>query len=132
MTVNLYPIITTLAPAECLEFYRRAFDARVLFKSDWYVHLAVGEWEVGFLRPDPPQRLPVFQHASLARGLCFAVEVEDVAAVYEQIRSRGFEPLGKPERFPNGELAFTLLDPAGVVLNFVERRSVAGNDIIEL
>lgn len=33
------------------------------------------------------------------------------------------ETLGKPQEFESGELAFSLLDPAGVVLNVVERGS---------
>ena len=120
--MNLYPIVTTTHTAECLEFYVKAFDARVLFKGDWYVHLAVGEWELGFLKPNPPQRLPVFQHAQPSRGLCVAVEVADVRAVYQRLTERGIETLGRPHEFPNGEIAFSVMDPAGVVLNFVERR----------
>ena len=129
--MTLYPIVTTPAITQCRDFYVRAFEARVLFENDWYVHLKVHEWEVGFLRPNPPKRLPVFQHASLTRGLCIALEVEDVKAVYEQLRGRGFEPLTKPEAFPSGEIAFSIVDPAGVVLNMVEHKPDT-SDLIKL
>jgi catechol 2,3-dioxygenase-like lactoylglutathione lyase family enzyme len=120
--VNLYPIVTTPAPVECRDFYTRALDARVIFQTDWYVHLAVGDWEIGFLKPNPPQKLPVFQHARPSHGLTLAIEVEDVRAMFEQFAARGIEALGKPEVFPNGEWAFSVMDPAGVILNFVEQR----------
>ena len=129
--MNLYPIITTLVPGECRDFYRKAFDAVVEFETDWYVHLAIGNWELGFLKPDPPQRLPVFQHARPSHGLTLAIEVPDVRATYAQLTGRGIETLGKPEQFPNGELAFSVMDPAGVVLNFVEQRGGAP-DVVQL
>jgi catechol 2,3-dioxygenase-like lactoylglutathione lyase family enzyme len=129
--MNLYPIVTTPEPGACREFYRKALDARILFETDWYVHLSIGTWELGFLKPNPPQRLPVFQHARPSHGLTLAIEVPDVDAVFRQLAARGIETLGKPEKFPNGELAFSVMDPAGVVLNFVEHRTGA-NEVVQL
>lgn len=119
----VHPIVTTPALTECAEFYQRAFRARILFRADWYVQIAIGDWEIGFLRPNTPTRLPVFQHTTLTRGLCLAMEVEDVQATYETLMSRGVPPLGALREFPNGERAFSVIDPAGVVINVVERRS---------
>lgn len=51
--MSLYPVISTPNPAECRDFYVRAFEARVLFQAPWYVQLAVGKSEIGFLIPDP-------------------------------------------------------------------------------
>jgi len=129
--MNLYPIVTTLALHDCRDFYRYVFGARVVFEADWYVHLAVDDWEIGFLRPNPPQKLPVFQHARPSQGLCLAVEVPDVRAMHEKLTRRGIETLGLPEQFPNGEMSFSVMDPAGVVLNFVEVRPDT-SDLVEL
>jgi uncharacterized glyoxalase superfamily protein PhnB len=129
--MNVYAIVTTPEPGACRDFYRKAFDARILFETDWYVHLAIGGWELGFLKPNPPQRLPVFQHARPSHGLTLAIEVPDVDAVFRQLAARGIDALGKPEKFPNGELAFSVMDPAGVVLNFVEHRTGA-NEMVQL
>ena len=118
--MNLYPIVTTLAPMECRDFYKKAFDARIIFETDWYVHLGIGSWEIGFLKPNPPQRLPVFQHTRPSHGLTLAIEVPDVKAFYLQMTRRKIQTLGKPEKFANGELSFSVMDPAGVILNFVE------------
>ena len=129
--MNFYPIITTPEPAQCRDFYVKAFDARVLFQTDWYVHLRFPGGELGFLSPNPPQRLPLFQHASLSRGLCFAVEVESAAEFFERLRARGIETLGKPQQSSTGELAFSVMDPAGVILNIVELRPEA-SDVVQL
>ena len=95
------------------------------------MHLKVHEWEVGFLRPNPPKKMPVFRHATLTRGMCFGLEVEDIAAIYEQLKERGFEPLSKPEQFPSGDISFSVVDPAGVVINVVEHLPNK-SDVIEL
>lgn len=129
--MNLYPIITTVVPGECRDFYKKALDARVLFETEWYVHLKVAGWEIGFLRPNPPQRLPVFQHARPSSGLTLAIEVPDVRAMFQQLAARGIETLGKPLESGRGELAFSVMDPAGMILNFVEQKSES-SEIVEL
>jgi catechol 2,3-dioxygenase-like lactoylglutathione lyase family enzyme len=118
--MSFYPIITTVVPTECRDFYKKALDARVVFESEWYVHLAIGDRELGFLKPNPPRRLPVFRHARPSSGLTLAFEVPDVSAVYRQFQRWQIETLGKPEESETGELAFSVMDPAGVILNFVE------------
>jgi catechol 2,3-dioxygenase-like lactoylglutathione lyase family enzyme len=129
--MNFYPIVTTLVPMECRDFYKKALDARILFETEWYVHLAIGERELGFLKPNPPQRLPVFRHARPSSGLTLAFEVPDVGAVYRQFTRWQIETLGKPDESATGELAFSVMDPAGVILNFVEIQK-DNSEIVEL
>lgn len=128
---HVYPIVTTPALAECRDFYIKALNAKVLFQQDWYVHLAVDGWEIGFLRPNHPMRLPVFQHSTMTRGLCLAIEVENVQQTHDEMIARGIELLGPLRSFPSGEQSFSVMDPAGLVLNVVERDSGSG-DIVEL
>ena len=118
---HLYPIVTTSAVRECREFYVHALSARVLFEQDWYVHLSVDGWEIGFLSPKHPVRLPVFRHASLSRGLCIALEVEHVRELYEEFQKKDIEIFGPLEELPGGEVVFSVMDPSGVILNIVER-----------
>lgn len=129
---HLYPIITTGAVKECRDFYANLLGARVLFQQDWYVHLTIDGWEIGFLHPKHPMRLPVFKHATPSRGLCIALEVEDVRKLYEEFQAKNIEILGKLEEFTGGELVFSVLDPAGVVLNIVSRQSNDAPDLVEL
>lgn len=130
--MNLYPLVTTLEPIDCRDFYVKAFDARVLFDRPWFVHLAIGQWELGFLRPDPPIPLPVFQHAQPTRGLCFAIEVPDAGKLHEKLRQRGIETLGKPQQSSTGEITFSVMDPAGVILNVVEIRDDISQQVVDL
>lgn len=129
--MNFYPIVTTLVPKECRDFYKKALDARIVFETDWYVHLAIGDREIGFLLPNPPQRLPLFRHARPSSGLTLAFEVPDVSAVFRQLARWGIETLGKPEQSDHGEMAFSVMDPAGVILNFVEIQQ-DNSEIVEL
>jgi len=122
---HIYPIVTTPDLQQCRDFYVEALGARVLFEQGWYVHLSVGGWEIGFLHPSHPTRLPVFQHLSLTRGLCLAVEVEDVRALRAELIGKGIELLGELGELAGGELTFSVMDPAGIVLNIVERRPEA-------
>ena len=129
---HLYPIVATPALRECKEFYVRLLNAHVLFQKDWYLHLSIDGWEIGFLHPMQPTRLPMFRHATLSRGLCLALEVMDVALTYHEFRDKGVETLGTLETFPSGELGFSVIDPAGIVLNIVERRPDEMPSMVEL
>jgi uncharacterized glyoxalase superfamily protein PhnB len=118
---HLYPIITTPMLREARDFYVRVLNARVLFQQDWYVHLSLSGWEIGFLRPNHPGKLPVFQQATATRGLCLALEVDNVQEMYDELLHKGVESLGPLQRSMGGEPSFSVMDPAGVVLNVVER-----------
>lgn len=118
---HIYPIITTPNLRDCSRFYVDAFGAQRLFEQDWYVHLSVNGWEIGFLQPNCPNRLPVFQHTALSRGLCLALEVEDVQCLHDDLLRKGIELLGPLQTYPSGERAFSVMDPAGVVINVVQR-----------
>lgn len=129
---HLYPIITTPNLRECRDFYVRALGARVLFQQDWYVHLSIAGWEIGFLRPNHPHRLPVFQHATLSRGLCLALEVDDVKKIHDDFQKKGIELFGEVQSFPGGETSFSVMDPAGIVLNIVERHPENQGNVVEV
>lgn len=118
---HVYPIVTTPNLRECSRFYQRAFGATLLFEQDWYVHVSVYGWEIGFLQPNVPSRLPVFQHTTPSRGLCLALEVENVQSLHDELIRKGIELLGPLQRYPNGERSFSVMDPAGIVINVVER-----------
>lgn len=133
MKKHLYPIVTTGAVRECRDFYSRLFNARVLFQQSWYVHLSIDGWEIGFLHPQHPTKLPVFKHAILSRGICLALEVDNVRKLYDEFQEQKVEIFAPIEEFGAGELTFSVLDPAGVVINIVERQGEdAASDVVEL
>lgn len=115
-----YPVFTSPDLAACREFYARAFDARVLFQSPWYLHLAIEDLQIGFVHPSPPMRLPVFRHTTPSRASSLVLEVADIDAAYRDLLARGIEALGRPETYPDGEIAIQVVDPAGLVLNLIQ------------
>lgn len=127
---NVYAVVTTPELRACCEFYRRAFSARIVFRADWYAQISFRGWELGFLKPDQEARLPIFQHTTTTRGLCIAIESDDVQDDYDSLIRRGLAPLGPMQQFANGERSFALLDPAGTVINFVEHREPPDGDLL--
>ncbi|NKF20716.1 VOC family protein [Solimonas marina] len=121
---RVYAVVTTPEIRACCDFYRRALEARIVFRADWYAHISFRGWELGFLRPEHQAPLPIFQHTTTTRGLCIAVESENVDDEYQQLQRRGVAMLGPMREFANGERAFALVDPAGTVINFVEHRAL--------
>ncbi|HEY1077311.1 MAG TPA: hypothetical protein VGE51_11530 [Fontimonas sp.] len=119
-----YPVITTGALDDCERFYVTAFDAQVMFRNPWYLHLGFMQHELGFIQHNPDGQLPVFPHITQTRGLSLVVEVDDVTAWYDELQRRRVPPLGPIRPYNQGEPSLTLVDPAGTVLNLVERRSV--------
>ena len=124
---HLYPIVTTTDLAQCRTFYVDVLGAQVLFEEDWYLHLSVDGWEIGFLHPNHPRRLPVFAHSGLTRGLCLVLEVTNVQELHDTVRAKGIDLLGQLGEHPGGERSFSVMDPAGVVLNVVERAGGGGD-----
>ena len=73
----------------------------------------------------------MFRHARPSSGLTLAFEVPDVSAVYRQFQRWQIETLGKPEESETGEMSLSVLDPAGVILNFVEIKRDT-SEVVEL
>ncbi len=117
-----YPVVTTSALDECERFYVAAFDAQVMFRNPWYLHLGFMDHELGFIMHNPDGQLPVFPHTTQTRGLSLVVEVDDVNAFYAELQRREVPPLGPIRPYNQGEPSLALVDPAGTVLNLVERR----------
>ncbi len=128
---QLYPIISTHALSECRDFYLRVLLAELIFESDWYLHLRVGRYELGFSNASDAKQRPIFQPGVITRGLCIGMEVDDVDAEYQRIRALGVEILGQPKRMEWGELSFRILDPAGTVITVLEQPE-SDRDVVEL
>lgn len=124
-----YPVFSCADLAACRDFYGLAFQARVLFESPWYLQLALDEVQIGFVHPAPPMRLPVFRHTAPSRAASLVLEVADIESAHAQLIARGVDPLGKPESYPDGEIAFQVVDPAGVVLNLIQAPEGHGLDL---
>lgn len=128
---QIYPIVTTKALADCREFYVRLLGGTVVFEAKWYLQLRLNHSEIGFVHPDAPRELPLYRQAIVSKGLSLALEVDNASAELERLRGLGVETLGKPQFSDWGDFHFRLLDPAGTVINVLQRRDEHA-DVVEL
>lgn len=129
MSYSGYPVITTPELVACRAFYTRVLGASVRFQSRWFLLLTLGDTQIGFVHPQPAVRLPVFRHTAPSRSLSLALEVEDIAQCHAQMLAANVEVLGMPESYPDGQLAFQLVDPAGTVISMIQAGRAAALDM---
>lgn len=106
---------------ESRDFYVRLFGCEVIYDSDWFVLLRLGDGELGFLVPNHESQAPIFQPAFPGQGVFVAINVEDAAAQYERIQSMDI-PVEVPLRDePWGDRHFVVVDPSGIGVDVVQR-----------
>ena len=100
-------------------FYTELFGFEIIFRNaDWYIQLALpGNTAVqfGIIRRTssflPPQlQLP-------AQGMIFTIQVEDVDAVYKEVKTRGHPIVQALRDEEFGQRHFLLQDPNGLIVN---------------
>lgn len=131
MIRQIYPIVTTIKLSACRDFYVRLLGGEVVFAGRWYLQVRLGQAEIGFVHPEAPTEIPLYRQAIVSKGLSLALEVEDADAEHRRLRALGVETLGRPKHSDWGEFHFRLLDPAGCVINVLERRQPDA-DLIEI
>ncbi len=101
-------------------FYVRAFGCEVVFESEWFVLLQLGDSQLGFLTSNHESQAPIFQRPYLKQGAWIAIDVDDVDAEYDRIRSLDI-PIEVPIRDePWGDRHFVIVDPNGVGVDIVK------------
>lgn len=89
-----------------LEFYTKIPGAEIeIHRPGLIAILRIGQGRLGLL-----QRAAGRFHVEL--------EVDDLDALYENLRQAGIEPKGPPVKHPWGERDFQVVDPDGFVLEF--------------
>ena len=105
---------------ESKEFYVNYLDFEVVFENDWYIHMRAQSepsFQIAFMQPEHPTQPPIFKPAFGGKGLFYTLEVSDVEALYEKLRTAGVDiefPITDEDW---GERHFALYDPNGVALN---------------
>lgn len=107
--------------AECLEFYTQKLGFGVRFQNEWYLllHTPDGQFELAFLAPGLAEQHPVFREPYQGTGAFLTIEVEDVDALYADLRQRGVEIVQEIRDEAWGDRHFTVFDPTGLSLDFV-------------
>ncbi|TGL25837.1 lactoylglutathione lyase [Leptospira levettii] len=112
---------------ESKEFFQKWLGWRVKFESEWFLllsHPEKEEREIAFMLPNQTAvRKSYFQKAYTGQGVWLIIESEEIKTLYEQMVNVGAPidlPLTKEEW---GDLHFTMIDPNGIGLDFVQMRS---------
>jgi len=115
-----YPVLMVEDVFVISTFYQTHFGFRVLFDSDWYVHLQ--------LTLDATVNLAILQgdHETIpeaARGRVSGVllnfEVEDVDAMYDEFMKKNLPILLALRDEPFGQRHFITRDPSGVLIDVI-------------
>jgi uncharacterized glyoxalase superfamily protein PhnB len=110
---RLVPLITVEDLAASVAFFVDQLGFHTVFRSDGFVSLRhpKSDLQLAFLRPLPDE-VPFRGH-----GLTYGLEVDDVDAEYDRIRTQGVDTDGPPRDNPWGDRSFTVVDPNGIALH---------------
>ena len=115
-----YPLLQTKDVAATADFYRRHFDFKPMFESDWYVHLQSAQ--------TPSVNLAILQHdhetipeeaRGVSRGVILTLEVEDVDAEDARLRAAGVPVVHALRSEPHGQRHAVYRDPNGIMIDVV-------------
>jgi catechol 2,3-dioxygenase-like lactoylglutathione lyase family enzyme len=108
---QMTPLVTTDKLDALRTFYCEHLGFRPTFDSPGFLGLRSGKTEVGFMKPCEGQ--PTFGGA----GVTICLEVENVDAEHDRLKTEGVEVTVPLRDNPWGDRSFTVVDPAGVALH---------------
>ena len=128
--MKLWTGIITHKIEESQAFYQRLFDCKVLFKSEWFILLKLGDSELGFMLPNLEEQAPIFRPAYQGQGLWITIDVDDVIAEHKRITDLQIPIEVELRQESWGDHHFSILDPNGIGIDIVQKRqSVEGQTI---
>ncbi|GBF50927.1 hypothetical protein LPTSP4_24550 [Leptospira ryugenii] len=111
---------------ETKDFYQKWLGWQVKFESEWFLllsHPEVKDRELAFMLPNQVAvRKSYFQKSYTGQGIWLIIESDDIEALYKRMSEAGAPidlPMTKEEW---GDVHFTMLDPNGIGLDFVQKR----------
>lgn len=121
--MKLWTGIVTDKVQQSKDFYTHLFGFGVIYEGEggWVVLLALGNSELGFMKPDQPSQAAIFRPAFDGRGVWIAVNVEDAQAQYERIQTLGVPIEADLRDEPWGDRHFVVVDPNGIGVDVVQR-----------
>ncbi len=113
--------IVTPRLAESKAFYTRHLGFGVTFENDFYLllHAPDGKTEISFLLPEHPSQQPLFRKAFGGEGVYLTLEVEDVDALYEDLKEKLPIEIALRDE-PWGDRHFAVVDPNGLGIDIVQ------------
>lgn len=115
----LFPIFATDVLAACRDFYTDlgfevVRDGGQFLQLGWPTEPGL---QIGFVERGVPGESPVFQTRFRGGGVFLGIEVEDVDAVFQELRARGHRIVVPLTQEPSGRRHFGILDPNGVPID---------------
>ncbi len=112
---KLVPFIATDKVEHSKAFYTTHFGFRVIFDCGWYVTLQSPDGRVELAFMDPREKAqPMFA----GHGLNYALEVDDIDALYAALDKTAVTVTQDLRDNPWGDRSFAVLDPNGIRLYF--------------
>ncbi len=122
MKINsLYPVITTKKLDASKAFYTNHLNLEITFDSDWYISMKTSKgrtFELALLDYTHPSLPPAFQHAT--QGMLLNLEVEDVDAEYNRLKSSGLDMVLDIKSEDWGQRHFIIQDPNGILIDLIQ------------
>ena len=120
---DAYAVYITDHLTESRDFYTKWLDFKIVFEATWFVYMqSRGGRPVTFAlidvnHPSTPPAYGTFNK----RGSFLTLQVDDAAAVYEQLKRR-HAPISYPLKQEEwGQLRFGLTDPNGLYIDVVQQ-----------
>ncbi|WP_417579849.1 VOC family protein [Pelagibacterium sp.] len=118
---SFYPVVMTDNVATSAAFYVEHFDFRVLFDSDWYVHLqSSSNPAFNFAVLDKSHHTVPHAHRGQTGGLLLSFEVDDVDAEYDRLKAAGATVLQDIRDEDFGQRHFIVSDPNGTMIDVIK------------
>lgn len=114
--------IITSKLTETKLFYTERLGFKIIWEADWFVLLSTpnGQDTISFLVPDhPTQGLLNFRRPFNGEGVYLTIEVEDVDAYYEQLKSKRIDIALDIRTEEWGDRHFAIVDPNNIGIDFV-------------
>ena len=121
---DAYPVVFVHDLATTAEFHTRTLGLDVLFRSDFFVLLALpGESRgaIAFVHEDHPTAPPDGPAMTPGSSAFLTLQVADAASAYEELVRSGVAIEYRLRDEPWGQRRFGLLDPNGLYVDVVEQ-----------
>ena len=114
--------IITEKLAETKKFYTDVLGFGITFENEFYLllHTPNQSSEISFLLPNHPSQQPLFHQPFKGQGLYLTIEVDDVDALYQNLKKKGVQIKIDMRNEPWGDRHFAIQDPNGVGIDLVK------------
>lgn len=121
MEMKMNAGIITSKMKETKAFYTEVLGFGVTFENEFYLlmHTPNREAMISFLLPKHPTQQPLFQSPFSGEGMYLTIEVDDVDAIYEEIKKKTDIKIELRDE-PWGDRHFAIQDPNGIGIDIVK------------